>query len=289
MDRENLFRIVNSYIIKMPSLPTSVVKILNICNDPKTSPADLNKVISLDPVLMGKVLKLINSAYYSLPNKINSLVRAIIMLGINTVKNLALSTAVLATIGSKSNFNTLNMEDFWRHSICVGSTAKLIAKRRKIDTKSLEEYFIAGLLHDIGKIPLNNRLGRYYEEVLQYTENGSIPLNMMEDKLLGANHAEVGKLIVMNWKLNKAIEDVVVFHHNINEYEGKEVDLLYTVVAANHFANAFKIGFSGNSQPAKVPPEVLSYLDIKWEYFEGIKEEIENEIAKAHIFLELSK
>ncbi len=98
-DKERILAVIQAYIARMPSLPVTVSKILQICNDPKTSPSDLNQVISLDPVLMGRVMKLINSAYYSLNNQITSLVRAIIMLGINTVKNLALSTAVLGNSG----------------------------------------------------------------------------------------------------------------------------------------------------------------------------------------------
>jgi HD-like signal output (HDOD) protein len=110
MERDTMLRIIQSYVSKMPPLPVTVSKVLEICNNPKTSPVDLNQVISLDPVLMGKVMRLINSAYYSLPNQITSLVRAIIMLGINTVKNLALSTAVLSTLGKASDFQALNME-----------------------------------------------------------------------------------------------------------------------------------------------------------------------------------
>ncbi len=100
-DKERILAVIQTYISKMPSLPITVSKILQIANDPKTSPSDLNQVISLDPVLMGRVMKLINSAYYSLNNQITSLVRAIIMLGINTVKNLALSTAVLGQLSAK--------------------------------------------------------------------------------------------------------------------------------------------------------------------------------------------
>src|SRR5512136_3225388 len=157
-DKERLLAIIQTYINKMPSLPITVAKILEVCINPKTSPSDLNQVIALDPVLMGRVMKLINSAYYSLNNQITSLVRAIIMLGINTVKNLALSTAVLGNLSSKKNFQALNIDGFWRHSLCVGVTAKLIAAKRKRDAKQLEEYFVSGLLHDIGKIPLNNKL-----------------------------------------------------------------------------------------------------------------------------------
>ena len=153
MEKEQILTIIKAYISKMPSLPTTVSKILQICNDPKTSPSDLNQVISLDPVLMGKVMRLINSAYYSLPNQVTSLVRAIIMLGINTVKNLAISTAILGNLGKKNNFQALNMNGFWRHSIGVGVTSKMIARYRKVDSTLLEGYFVAGLLHDLGKIP----------------------------------------------------------------------------------------------------------------------------------------
>ncbi|MDR0496536.1 MAG: HDOD domain-containing protein, partial [Treponema sp.] len=90
----NLEKSLKDFIKNMPSLPTSVTKVMEICNNPQTSPADLNQVISLDPVLMGRVLKLINSAYYGLGQQVKSLARAIIMLGMNTVKNLALSSAV---------------------------------------------------------------------------------------------------------------------------------------------------------------------------------------------------
>jgi HD-like signal output (HDOD) protein len=191
MEHSQKVILIKASIDKMPSLPTTVTKILEICNNPKTSPADLNKVISLDPVLMGKVMKLINSAYYGLSQEVTSLVRAIIMLGINTVKNLALSTAVLGTLGKANQFQALNMEGFWRHSLCVGVTAKLIAKKRKIDPRLFEEYFIAGLLHDIGKIPLNNKLSRVRDSHELRTGSPS-PLRVRKSAL-GIHHSEVGK------------------------------------------------------------------------------------------------
>src|SRR5512138_3364437 len=101
---------VRDYIRSMPALPTTVAKVLEVCNSPRTSPVDLDRVISLDPVLMGRVLKLINSAYYGLGTQVTSLVRAIIMMGINTVKNLALSTAIIDRFGGKGEFRALNME-----------------------------------------------------------------------------------------------------------------------------------------------------------------------------------
>lgn len=124
--KEELFRQLRDFIDRMPSLSTTVTKVMEVCNQPNTSPNDLNRVISLDPVLTGHVLKLINSAYYSLPNQVTTLTRAIIMLGLNTVKNLALSTAVLGTLG-KEKSECFSMDTFWTHSICTGVTAKAIA------------------------------------------------------------------------------------------------------------------------------------------------------------------
>src|SRR5215510_2928264 len=131
----DLDKALKDYIKNMPSLPTSVTKVLEICNNPQTSPADLNHVISLDPVLVGRVLKLINSAYYGLGQPETNLAKAIIMLGINTVKNLALSTTVMSHISTKKEILGLDMEGFWRHSLCVGVSTKLLAKKRGIDSK----------------------------------------------------------------------------------------------------------------------------------------------------------
>ncbi|MEW5813988.1 MAG: HDOD domain-containing protein [Spirochaetota bacterium] len=279
---------IKVYISKMPSLPTTVTKIMEICNDPATSPADLNKVISLDPVLMGKVMKLINSAYYGLSQEVTSLVRAIIMLGLNTVKNLALSTAVLGNLGHKNNFQALNMEGFWRHSLCVGVTSKLIARKRGTNQKFLEEYFMAGLLHDIGKIPLNNKLSDEYMVAISYSDRDHQPLYMSEKQAMEVDHTEVGRLIVDNWKLGPEIQEVVSHHHDMKDYNGEKKDIVYTVIAANYFANSFEIGFSGDRFPAKADDAVFNHLGINVSYFNEIEELVNKEIEKASIFLKLA-
>jgi putative nucleotidyltransferase with HDIG domain len=280
---------INGYIEKMPSLPTSVAKILEVCNDPKASPADLNRIISVDPVLMGKVMKLINSAYYGLNQEITSLVRAIIMLGINTVKNLSLSTAVFGTSGKAIKSQALNMDGFWRHSLCVGVTAKLIATERKVDKKMLEEYFIGGLLHDIGKIPLNNRLSEDYVQVMALSDREVLPLYQAESQIFGMNHADVGGIIVDSWKLGYEIQDAVRYHHAPQSYEGEHKDLLYTVAMANNFANVTEIGFAGDRYPEKLTPEITDYLQMSITYLEDeMEERVQAEIEKARIFLQVA-
>ncbi|MBA7672361.1 hypothetical protein ES703_80537 [subsurface metagenome] len=200
MDNKALIRL-NRHIDSMPSLSITVSKILEVSRDPQVTAKDLNKVISLDPVLVGRVLKLVNSAYYGLRNKVTSLVTAIIMLGINTIKNLALSTAVLGNVQKDSSFKALNVDGFWRHSIGVGVTSKLIAAKIGITLNRQEEFFIGGLLHDIGKIPINVLFEEDYLKAIHQADFEKTQLIDMESKIIGITHSEVGKMIAEKWRL----------------------------------------------------------------------------------------
>jgi putative nucleotidyltransferase with HDIG domain len=285
--KERLSEQIDEYIRNMPSLPTTVAKVLEVCNNPQTSPADLNHVISLDPVLVGRVLKLINSAYYGLGQQVTNLARAIIMLGINTVKNLALSTAVMGNLSSKKDFQGLNMEGFWRHSLCVGVAAKILAKQRGIDTKQMEEYFTAGLLHDIGKIPLNAVLSKEYMLTVSAADRERISLFRAEDKTLGINHNAAGAMIVKAWRLEGAVGEVIIHHHTYREYSGPHKDILFSIAAANRFASIMEIGFSGDRYPEKTEPLIWETLGVNRDVFEGIEATVNEEIEKAKIFLRL--
>ena len=280
---------VKTYVGSMASLPVTVSKVLEVCNNPKTSPIDLDRVIQLDPVLMGRVLKLINSAYYGLGTQVTSLVRAIIMLGVNTVKNLALSTAVIDRFTEKNGFRALNMDGFWRHSLCVGVTAKLIAQRRGIDAKSVEEYFAAGLLHDIGKIPMNDALADDYVRAMALADRERLPLNVAEKRVLGIDHSEAGLAVASAWKLTGAIPDAIVHHHDVADYEGEYTDVLLTIAVANYFAGREGIGFSGNLYPEKLNPEIYGRLGMARSLLEEIEGPVNAEIEKAKIFLKPMK
>lgn len=286
-ERDKNLKQIALYINKMPSLPTSVAKVMEISNDPNASPADLNRVISIDPVLMGKVMKLINSAYYGLNQRITSLVRAIIMLGVNTVKNLALSSAILGNLGGKEHFQALNMDGFWRHSLCVGVTAKQIAKKREVDARKIEEFFVAGLLHDIGKIPLNNRLSDQYFLAMSSSDREQEPLYKGEKRVIGLNHAEAGQLIARAWNLGPEIADAIIHHHRPMEYEGKHREMVLTIAAANYLANFLEIGFSGDRYPEQLPLELFEEIGVSLDWLEEIEEVVNAEIERARVFLNL--
>lgn len=283
-DREAHRKKIEKFINRMPSLSTTVGKVMEICSRTDASPNELNKVISLDPVLTGQVLKLINSAYYSLMNKVTSLTRAITMLGMNTVKNMALSTAIISTVSGAKKSKALPTSKFWAHSIGTGVCAKLLARANNVPVLECEEYFVAGLLHDLGKIPF----GDEYSDVLMRARKEQRPLIEVEREMLGVDHQEVGRLIAEKWTLNEAMSSAICFHHDVEAAaEEHKVRAAY-VGLANMYANILDIGYAGDPFPSdKDAEKMLELTGLKWEMFSEVAEGMEAELEKAQIFLQI--
>jgi len=268
----------------MPSLSTTVGKVLEVCSRTDASPNELNKVISLDPVLTGQVLKLINSAYYSLLNKITSLTRAITMLGMNTVKNMALSTAIIKTMSGAKKSRALPSSRFWQHSIGVGVSAKLLAMACDLPVAEREEMFIAGLLHDLGKVPF----GDEYIDVLALAKKEQRSLIEVERELMGIDHQEVGLMIAEKWKLNTVIASCICDHHNAAEAQEESRRQAAFVALANMYINILDIGYAGDPFPEVGDvEELLEIVGLSWQDYGAIGEDVEKEIEKAQIFLQI--
>ncbi len=282
--KEKQRREIEKFIAKMPSLSTTVGKVMEICSRTDASPNELNKVISLDPVLAGQVLKLINSAYYSLINKVTSLTRAITMLGMNTVKNMALSTAIIRTVTGAKKSRALPTTKFWAHSIGTGVSAKLLGEAKGIAVMEREELFLAGLLHDLGKVPF----GDDYIEALNIAKFQQLPLYEVELDVMGISHQEVGLMIADKWKLNEVITTCIGTHHEIaklTEDSGQKVAL---VALGNMYTNIFDHGYAGDPFPREEDVERLRQaVDLTPDEFCGIGERVIEEIHKAEVFLKL--
>ncbi len=284
LDKDQQQKKIERFINRMPSLSTTVGKVLEICSRTDASPNELNKVVSLDPVLTGQVLKLINSSYYSLVAKVTSLTRAITMLGMNTVKNMALSTAVIRTVGSAKKSKVLPTSKFWAHSIGVGACAKLLAVAKDVPVMGREEYFVAGLLHDLGKIPF----GDEYSEVLAIARKEQASLVDVERELLGIDHQDVGLMIAEKWKLNPVIRDCIGNHHQPEQLDEDHRQQIALVSLANIYINIFDIGYAGDSFPREesIAP-LLEMAGLSWPEYAGVREDVESEIERAQIFLQI--
>jgi putative nucleotidyltransferase with HDIG domain len=281
-------RNIEKAIDAMPSLPITVSKIVELANNPHSTPSDLNKVITLDPVLTAKVLKLVNSAYYGLSNSVTSIVKAIVLLGLNTIKNLAVSTAVLGTVKKKVAANALNMDEFWRHCLAVGVTSRSIAAKIGVDPKQREEFFIAGMLHDIGKIIMNDHIPEYYMEVFEAAANNNVPLWKEEVTSLEYDHARTGKLIAEKWQLSPSLTETISTHHAPTESSQENRVLVTAVAAADIFCVARATGFAGSLVPDQLTEECWNTLGIREEDLLGIEKTIDEEIEKASVFLAIN-
>lgn len=275
---------IERFIRRMPSLSTTLGKVMEICSRTDASPNELNKVISLDPVLTGQVLKLINSAYYSLVNKVTSLTRAITMLGMNTVKNIALSTAIIRTISGAKKSRALPTSKFWAHSIGAGVSARLLGEVKEIPPMEREELFLAGLLHDLGKVPF----GDEYSEVLKVAKVEQLPLVQVERDLMGIDHQEVGSMIAEKWKLNTVITECITSHHETKTLTGDLGQQVALIALGNMYANILDHGYAGDPFPPEEDIEyLLRFADLSWTDFSGIGSRVKEEIQRAEMFLQI--
>jgi HD-like signal output (HDOD) protein len=286
--RECYLKKIQAYIARMPSLSTTVIKVLETCNDPNASAYDLKRVISLDPVLTGRVLKLINSAYYSLGRPVSSLTHAIVLLGINNVKNLALSFTILNNFKGRRTGRSLSADEFWTHSLGVGVVAKSLAALKEVPSSAREEFFIAGLLHDLGKLPLQSQFPTEYYRVWDCARRQENQLYQSEIRHLGIDHCVVGQMIARKWRLSRSLVDSLSHHHQPDESTEENRDFVSLVSLANQWANVFHIGNAGSrSADHAAAADLSGKVGVDWAMLSNLRETVLCEIDKAKVFLEV--
>ncbi|HPB83827.1 MAG TPA: HDOD domain-containing protein [Spirochaetota bacterium] len=274
---------VKNSIDRMPSLSPVVHKISEIANDVRASAQDLTDIIQLDPVLTAKVIRMVNSAYFGLPQEVKSLKQAVVLLGINTIKNVAISSAFLGKSYLKGS-DVLDGEDFWKHSLGVAVASKMVAKRLGIEDKFLEEYFIAGLIHDIGKILMNNFFPDEMKKILEISSRKNIQITEIEKSVLGLSHEEIGIAIGKKWKFETGLLYAVGRHHQ-PVLQGSAALFSMVVGVADTFVKILKVGFSGNYRITPIDAEVWKVLELEEEAVFVALSDINNEIDKARLFL----
>jgi diguanylate cyclase (GGDEF)-like protein len=194
---------------KLPSPPAIVVQILNAVQQEEASISELARIISADPALTGKMLSVANSGFYSLPNEVTSVERALSILGTNVIKNIALSFVIAAELrgDKKSSFN---FDYFWRRSVTAAVAAELLNKVLGLNN---EDMFVTGLLHDIGVLLMYLSKGDEYSALLQERRNTGVPLTDLEEHKFGFNHQHLGFTLVTDWGLPESITLPIHFHH----------------------------------------------------------------------------
>lgn len=200
----------------LPSLPQVVNHVLDVMDDARSSVKDVAHAMEEDPALTAKVLRVANSAYYAPRSEITSVSYAIARMGLGEVRNLIITTGVVSSMKGRKLGN-LNYEDYWRHCLSVAIVARVVNDHAPLAPKYLKAtenpYFVAGLLHDIGILILDQNVSSVYSEVLNHAMDSGRPLAEVEQGILGSDHQEVGGFICNKWHLPQLVGLTARFHH----------------------------------------------------------------------------
>jgi len=239
------------YVEAMPAFPKSVNKVINLTSNMDSSAKDIVAAIEGDPVMTVKILKVINSAFYNLQTKVSSVQRALVIIGINTIKNLAISVAI---IGILKPYKTklFDTDLFLEHSLATAFICKSLAERQGISALHSTDYFIAGLLHDFGKIVFAERFPERFNLALEESSETGTDLSLLEVTHLGINHAQVGYMLAVKWELPEELAKAIEEHH-------KPASNLFghCLFAANQMAKQGELGTSGNPVIEPFPTECI--------------------------------
>jgi len=225
----------------LPAMPQVAGKVLELSSDPNTSAAQLQQVIADDQAMAARILKIANSAMYSCSRKIKTLTEAIVMLGFNSIRSLVVTSAARNLYQTSGTRSGLKERLLWEHSIGCAFACRKIAQQRH--PALAEEAFLAGLMHDIGKLVLNLQVPEKFDEIVQIVYNEGRCFHETERALLDFDHTHVGSLLVNKWKLSPVLEDVILEHHNEEVFTEDRPLLLYLDLA-NRICRKAGVGFT---------------------------------------------
>lgn len=212
-------------IDNLPSLPTVVLHIMRLANDPTSSMDDFEEHIRTDQVLTAKILKIVNSSFYGLSTTVNSISRAIVVLGLKTLRSVVLAASTSDLMNRDLKVYGYVDSGLWLHSIITAGISRHLALNVfNLGMEDSEEAFIAGLLHDIGKVAISPSISLMQDDLDGYfAKNSDRFLIQVENGLLGINHAETGAIMLERWKLSNRLVDAIRSHHDLKSPENDEL------------------------------------------------------------------
>lgn len=264
---------ITAAVERMPAFPKSVQSILELTRKIDVDAKAIVQVIEKDPVMTVKILRIINSAFYALPRQVASVNHAVVMLGINTVKNMALTLAAAGMLPARNDAD-FDAGQYLLHSLAVAGTSRLLAQ--KLGDTDVNEAYIAGLLHDFGKIVFAQYFPDEFRSALEQASSG-MPLHLAEQAALGTDHTVTGSLLAEKWQFPPALVAAIKDHHQADSHRDGLGRCLFL---ANELVRQQGVGFAGNSVLADCPAGLTAVLGNDWPSIANSLPEL------AHIFNE---
>ncbi len=269
----------------LPTLPTVITKILETSRNPNAQAKDMGNLISQDQSLTTKTLKLVNSAFYGFPKQITSITRAIVILGFEKVKSIALTASVFGAVKIESGKGGFDIAEFWRHSLAVGIMAETLADR--VGSAHKNDAFIAGLLHDLGKVVTIKFFKDEMLEIVQtMSEDGGLWYDV-EAKHLEGGHPFIGSWLAEEWNFPKKLISPIKYHHK-PERDREHRELSFLVHAADVFVRALDIGNPGDDEIPQLSENVWDAFKMNEQFLEDLFEVVLNKARMLDEFMELA-
>lgn len=261
--------------IELMSLPDVYIRLRDVITSPNSSMSDVAQILVHDPAITARLLKLVNSPFFGLVSKVDTMTRAINMLGTQQVHDLVLATVVVDTFSGFVN-DSLNLYDFWFNGVYCAVSARLLAYHcNDLDT---ERPFIAGLLHNIGHLVSYQILPEQSKASLNLAEEKNIDLYLVEREILGFDYAQVGAELMREWKLPDSLQEITEFH--IEPEKSDEFKLETSII---HIAKAITYlaieQIPVNADTLQVKPICWDITGLSIEDMPDIKKEVDQQAS----------
>jgi putative nucleotidyltransferase with HDIG domain len=265
----------------LPVFPATHAEIMKLAKSENATSEALAEQIKMDPSLLATILKLVNSAYYGLRKKVDSLKVAVSLLGFEEIANLVMSAQVFQNLGGYKNKLGLDLKAFWRHSVGTGFVARSVAK--KLQTES-ETAFLAGMLHDLGKVVLDRFFPDYYIQVMNLVKGGEMSIGQAEEEILGLTHAEVGGQLASEWKFSENLQNVIMYHH-APESARRYQRLVGLVHLADAICRTLQFGSGGDMLAPQIDSAVMDRFALTEKGLQMFTETAREDLESAESFL----
>lgn len=267
-ERSDMRRIVEK-ITSLPTLPGIITRLTHMLENPNTTAAEVGKEIAKDQVLSAKVLKLVNSGFYGFSQPITTIPHAMVLLGFNVVKTLVFTTSVLDMMSQ-------SIAGLWEHSLACARTCGIIAKR--LDLPDPEEISVAGLLHDLGKVVLQQNLKEEFEKVVSLVRQRDTLFYEAENQVMGVTHANIGGWLLDKWQLPAQIVEPITHHHTFHPVRSN-ADRTAVVHLSDILVRAEGFGSGGDRRVPVVSPEALGLLQLSVEDIREIMDAVNDQLS----------
>lgn len=273
-------------ITHIATLPEITLKVIQLVEDPDSTAQDLNNLISNDPALGSRILKVVNSSFYGLSGQIGSINRAIVLLGLNALKNVAIAASLAKLFRGGEMCPSFNARDLWSHSIAVASATQMLAQ--KVELSLPDEAFLAGLMHDLGiMVEMQARPAQFVKVVEKVTADATFSFRQAEIDVLGASHEDFGAALCRTWKFPVRFASVAGFHHRPLDGPEDNWRLTTLVHIGDILAARLELGYTRTVDADQIDPTILGELNLNEVAIAEISEALPQAVEEAAALMKI--